>query len=201
ERIHSYYRYVSSQGFMILLMVVGYFLLGRWLAVSGRVIDLQAHRRFLQRWAIVGLPLGLALAAVGAALMYRGDLALLDQVALVGILMAFMAGVVLPLGYLAVVLLAASKLTWLAPIGRMALSQYLLQSIVWTLVFYGYGLGLWEQVPRLWHPVLVVVFFALQVGISHWWLKRYRSGPAEWLWRSFTYWSWQPFKNEQKSAG
>lgn len=194
ERIHSYLSFLSSQGIVTLLMVVGYFLLGRWLAVSGRVMDLRAHRRFLQRWAVMGFPVGLALAAGGAALIYRGDIALLDQVTLVGGLLALAAGLVLPLGYLAIVLLAAPRLTWLAPVGRMALSQYLLQSLVWTTVFYGYGLGLWGQVPRLWHPLMATAFFALQVALSHWWLQRFYFGPAEWLWRSLTYCQWQPFK-------
>lgn len=199
ERIHSYWFYMSSDGIYFLMMTVGYFLLGRWLAVSGKVIDLHAQRQFLHRWAMVGFPMGFVLAALGAALVYQGDIALLNPVALVGELFSLVAAVVLPLGYLAVVLLATSKLTWLAPVGRMAISQYLLQSIIWSTVFNGYGLGLWGQVPRLWHVVLAVVFFGLQIVISHWWLKRYRFGPVEWLWRSFTYWSWQPFKNEQRS--
>ena len=52
---------------------------------------------------------------------------------------------------------------WLAPAGRMALTNYLLQSLVGTLVFYGYGLGLWGQVPRRWQVLGVLVVFALQV--------------------------------------
>ncbi|SDU15423.1 DUF418 domain-containing protein [Halopseudomonas salegens] len=199
ERIRSYWSYLSLDGIYLLMIVLGYFLLGRWLAVSGKVIDLPAHRRFLRRWAMVGLPLGLLLAALSTALFYQGDIVMLDPGPVVGEFLGLVAGVILPLGYLAAVLLAASKLTWLAPLGRTALSQYLLQSIIWTSVFYGYGLGLWGQVPRVWQLVLAVAFFALQVVISHWWLKRYRFGPAEWLWRSFTYWNWQPFKNEKSS--
>ncbi|HEY7883587.1 MAG TPA: DUF418 domain-containing protein [Cellvibrionaceae bacterium] len=197
ERLHSYWSYVSSNGFFLMLMIVGYFLLGRWLVESGRVTDLTAHRGFLRRWALAGLPLGLLLAALSTLLIYRGDLALLDQAVLLGGTLALIAGVIVPLGYLALVLLAAAKLAWLAPVGRMALSQYLLQSMVWTTVFYGYGLGLWGGIPQLWHPLLVVAFFALQIALSHWWLNRYRFGPAEWLWRSLTYWQWQRFKKLQ----
>lgn len=196
ERINGYLSYVSSDEILVFPMVIAYFLLGRWLAVSRRVIDLHRHRRFLRSWAIVGFPLGLVLSALAAALMYRGDIALLDQFSLVGAWLASVVGVVLPLGYLAVVVLNASTLRWLVPVGRMALSQYLLQSLVWTTVFYGYGLGLWGQVPRIWHPALVVVFFALQVVSSHWWLKHFRYGPVEWLWRCFTYWRWQPLRRE-----
>ena len=74
----------------------------------------------------------------------------------------------------------------LAPVGRMALTNYLLQSVVGTLVFYGYGAGYWGM-ARSWQVVLVTVVFALQVAFSHWWLARYRFGPMEWLWRWLTY--------------
>ena len=60
-------------------------------------------------------------------------------------------------------------------------------AIVATLVFYGYGLGYFEQLPRAWQPVAVVAFFALQVALSHWWMARFRFGPAEWAWRAATY--------------
>ena len=81
----------------------------------------------------------------------------------------------------------APKLDVLAPVGRMALTNYLLQSIVCTLIFYGYGLGYFEQLPRAWQVPFVLVFFALQVAFSHWWLARFRYGPMEWIWRGCTY--------------
>src|SRR6056297_2981591 len=82
----------------------------------------------------------------------------------------------------------------LAAAGRMALTNYLLQSLFWTWVFFGYGLGLWGEVPRTAQVALAPVFFAVQVLISGWWLKRFRFGPAEWLWRSLTYWQIQPMR-------
>ena len=69
----------------------------------------------------------------------------------------------------------------------MALTHYLLQSLVASTLFYGYGLGQFGQ----WGPAmllaLAVVVFALQVLASHWWLARFRFGPVEWLWRWWTY--------------
>jgi uncharacterized protein len=76
---------------------------------------------------------------------------------------------------------------WLAPAGRMALTNYLLQSVVGTLLFYQYGLGLWGQVSRAWQFALVIAVFALQLVFSRWWLRRFRFGPVEWLWRWATY--------------
>ncbi|UWX03681.1 DUF418 domain-containing protein [Pseudoxanthomonas sp. NC8] len=88
----------------------------------------------------------------------------------------------------------ARWLGWLAPAGRMALTNYLLQSIICTLLFYGYGLGYFEQLPRSWQIPFALGLFALQVLCSRWWLQRFRFGPAEWLWRSLTYARLQPMR-------
>ena len=76
----------------------------------------------------------------------------------------------------------------------MALTNYLLQSLVGTLVFYGYGLGLWGRVPRRWELLGVVVLFAMQVVASRLWLSHFRFGPVEWLWRAFTYGRFPPMR-------
>jgi uncharacterized protein len=67
------------------------------------------------------------------------------------------------------------------------LSNYLLQSLVASTIFYGYGLGMWGRIGRGSQVLLVVVIFAAQVVLSRWWLSRYRFGPVEWLWRWGTY--------------
>ena len=103
------------------------------------------------------------------------------------------ANLLLMLGYMSVIVLAmqqpawAQRLRFLAPAGRMALTNYLMQSVVCTLVFYGYGLGYFEQLPRAWQPLFVLAVFSLQLVFSRWWLSRYRHGPMEWLWRTLTY--------------
>jgi uncharacterized protein len=113
---------------------------------------------------------------------------------------SLIGSLLMALGYLAWVVRAlqspalARPLHWLAPAGRMALTNYLLQSIVCTLVFYGYGLGYFEQLPRAWQVPFVLVVFALQVLLSRWWLARFRFGPAEWLWRTVTYLRPQPMR-------
>jgi len=87
-----------------------------------------------------------------------------------------------------------------APIGRMALTSYLTQSVVLGFVFYGYGLGLFGRSTITQASVVVVTLFALQVGASALWLRRYRFGPFEWLWRSFTYARWQPLRRSNGDA-
>jgi len=82
----------------------------------------------------------------------------------------------------------------LSAAGRMAFTNYILQTVISTFIFYGHGLGLFGQFPR-WRQILVVLgICVLQLLWSPWWLKRYKFGPLEWLWRSLTYWKWQPIK-------
>ncbi|MCS6949394.1 MAG: DUF418 domain-containing protein [bacterium] len=83
---------------------------------------------------------------------------------------------------------------WLAAVGRMALTNYLLQSVVCTLLFYHYGLGLYGKVGVAAGLALSCVLFAAQAVFSVWWLRRYRFGPAEWLWRTLTYGQRQPMR-------
>ncbi|WP_413356497.1 DUF418 domain-containing protein [Robertmurraya sp. 2P01SA] len=78
-------------------------------------------------------------------------------------------------------------LVFLAPVGKMSMSNYLLQSIVSTLLFYSYGLGLYNQISAFTGTLLVLFIFALQVIVSSYWLKTHQFGPVEWLWRSVTY--------------
>jgi len=83
-----------------------------------------------------------------------------------------------------------------AAVGRMAISNYLMHSMILTTVFYGYGLGLYGTIPRFWQMGFVIGVITLQLFLSTWWLRRYRFGPVEWLWRSLTYWQRQPMRRE-----
>jgi uncharacterized protein len=76
----------------------------------------------------------------------------------------------------------------------MALTNYLIQSILCTTLFYGYGGGLFGQLNRTALFGVVIAIWILQLIYSPTWLKHFRFGPAEWLWRSLTYWRRQPMK-------
>lgn len=89
---------------------------------------------------------------------------------------------------------APSLLGAVASAGRMALTNYLLQSLVMTAVFCGWGLGLYGKVGSAAGLGISTSFFAIQVAGSAWWLRRYRFGPAEWLWRCAGYARVQPFR-------
>jgi len=75
----------------------------------------------------------------------------------------------------------------LTAVGRMALTNYLLQSVVCTTLFYGYGLGLYGAVGPARGLGISLVIFGLQILFSRAWLRRFRFGPVEWLWRTATY--------------
>ncbi len=84
--------------------------------------------------------------------------------------------------------------TRLAAVGRMALSNYLGQSIIGLLLFYTVGLGLYGQFTGYYLYLVVLGIWILQIAFSNWWLSRYQFGPAEWLWKSMTYKSNQPMR-------
>jgi uncharacterized protein len=96
--------------------------------------------------------------------------------------------------------LLLSKTSWqgvltnLSYIGKMALTNYLLQSTIGILLFYGYGFGLAGNFSPAWCFVLGIMIFIGQIFFSKWWLSQYYYGPIEWLWRSATYWQWQKMK-------
>jgi uncharacterized protein len=86
---------------------------------------------------------------------------------------------------------------WLLPIaevGRAALSNYLLQSLFLVTIFYSYGLGLFERIEPAAGICLTVLIYAFELFVTKWWLKRFRFGPAEWMWRTLTYGAHQPVR-------
>mgnify|MGYP000856825128 CR=1 FL=1 len=168
-------------------VIFGMFLLGSWFVRSGAI---AAPERFPGLFATLrygALTLGLGVMLASYALEpwidpARGDLRVSGAFAL-----SLIAGPLMTLGYVAWLARLAPHLAWLAPAGRMALSNYLLQSLVCTGIFYGYGLRYFEQMPRVWQLPFALALFALQVLMSRCWLHWFRFGPMEWLWRSVTY--------------
>jgi uncharacterized protein len=75
-------------------------------------------------------------------------------------------------------------------VGKMALTNYLMQSIICAFVFYGYGLGLYGQLSRLQLLPLILLIWGLQLFFSTWWLGFFKQGPIEWCWRMLTYFRW-----------
>ncbi len=98
------------------------------------------------------------------------------------------------LGYASALILAARsvRLGWiprlLAPLGRMAFTNYIGQSVLMTMIFYGgRGLDLFDQVDRPGLALAVLAVWSIELIWSHWWLRRFDAGPLEWVWRCLTY--------------
>jgi uncharacterized protein len=173
--------------------VFGMFLIG--FVAARRLVfrDIAAHRGLLRGVLVAGLALGLAANAPWAWIRIELSPAFLSAAA-VGTTGLYALGVApLALAYAAGFALLWQRPWWqrqlarLAPAGRMALTNYLLQSVIGIALFYGIGLGWTGRLgPALVVP-LVIGVFAVQVGLSTLWLQHYRYGPAEWLWRSLTY--------------
>ncbi len=81
-----------------------------------------------------------------------------------------------------------------AAAGQMALTNYLMQTLLCTTLFYGHGFGLYGRVERTGQILIVFAVWAIQLLWSPWWLARFRFGPFEWAWRSMTYWRMQPLR-------
>ncbi|MCI4566642.1 DUF418 domain-containing protein [Lysobacter sp. CFH 32150] len=168
------------------------FLIGGWFVQSGVIVRPYSHLEVFRKLVRVALPTGIALALASSWVATSHIAGKNDTAWGFAQSLRLMGNLPMSLGYIAIVVLLLQKdvwarlLSWLAPAGQMALTNYLGQSIVGTLFFYGYGLGHWGM-ARAWQVVFVFVVFALQVLFSRWWLSKFRYGPMEWLWRWFTY--------------
>jgi uncharacterized protein len=143
----------------------------------------------------VGLPLMVFDAAALIAHRFSAEYQLSG-----GALYNLFGSVVVALGHMGLLMLVVQQgaLRWLttrlAAVGRMALSNYLTHSIVCTTLFYGYGFGQFGQINRTGLAGIVLLIWIAQLVVSPVWLKYFRFGPAEWLWRSLTYWRPQPMR-------
>ncbi|MEJ1096665.1 MULTISPECIES: DUF418 domain-containing protein [unclassified Pseudoxanthomonas] len=180
--------------------VFGMFLLGSWFVKSGAIARPDQHAGLFRRLRWLALPVGLAAMLGSYTLEPTMDFATFTITTAIAFALGAVGSALMCLGYMAWIvrgLLSPSwerLLRWFAPAGRMALTNYLLQSVVCSWIFYGYGLGYFERLPRAWQVPFVVALFVVQVLLSHAWLKRYRFGPMEWLWRSLTYLKPQPMR-------
>ncbi len=169
--------------------VLGIFLIGLW---SGRKIlndSLLENTNLLKKIAVWGISIGLPISIARTAITFFGGYDTFWSF-LKTISYAF-GTVPLAIGYAASIALIYKKrselFNWLAPIGKMALTNYLLQTFSAILIFYGIGFGLNGKFGYTLIICIALSVFALQVIFSTWWLKRYKFGPMEWIWRQLTY--------------
>ena len=176
----------------------GMMLLGMALFKTGALTG-KRNRRWNGRLAIVGIGLGTLISAYGVGQNEQANWAA-EYSLFIGSQFRTLGMIALVLGYIGTLLWLCEGRAgkWmecrLAPVGRMAMTNYLMQTILATTVMYGHGLGWFNTMGRaeLWGIILPI--WLLQILWSKWWMDRFRFGPFEWLWRTATYWKPQPMR-------
>lgn len=162
-------------------------LIGLAVGKLGAMRDLSAHTGTLRKLQWTGFTVGLAGAFIYTTSAWHGTMhkfwgEAVDLVTAPLLAAAYAATFLRVLPYMPRIARA------LAAPGRMALSNYLAQSLICSLIFTGYGLALVDRVSPALEVLIALGVFVCQVFYSHWWLKRHRYGPVEWLLRFLTYW-------------
>lgn len=159
-------------------------------------MDSEGFRERYLTWFWSGLLVGIFMQVVGGAVQTVAPNSV--PLVMIGVFSLLAGGLIHAVAY-------ASGVAWLclrprgrqvlrpvAAVGRMALTNYLMSSIVFGLIFYGYGLGLIGRLTTVQALLIALGLYAAQLVLSPLWLARFRFGPFEWLWRTITYWRRQP---------
>ena len=206
----GYFGIVRKRAFPLLMEHTVGFLLGGFLLAMSRmligmglmklgVFSAQRSSRFYLWMVGLGYGIGLPLMVFDALKLIQHSFGI-DYMLHGGILYNLFGSLVVALGHVGLLMLIVQSgaLAWLtrrlAAVGRMALSNYLTHSLVFTTLFYGYGFGLFGHINRTGLAAMVLAMWTFQLVVSPIWLKHFRFGPAEWLWRSLTYWRLQPMR-------
>jgi uncharacterized protein len=200
---------IGLKSVSLLAVILGKFLLGFYAGRRRIFHDVAENRGLFRRLLGWGLGVGIVASSVMLAVRLLTIRKILDPMASWRFVMptVFEIGLVgMAIGYAAIIALLFQRPLWrrilslLAPAGRMALSNYLFQTGLGLLVFYGFGLGYAGK----WGPARAIAvaagLFTAQIALSHLWLSRFRFGPAEWAWRSLTYGEMQPMRISSSMA-
>ncbi len=188
--------WTAANAFLVILThILGIFLFGLYIWRQGYLRNPVEHMTWWRKAQRIGLAIGLAgngIAVVLEAMFHPNPMK--PSLMMAGLFtLQSLAMPALSLFYAATVVLLWQDPVWqkrLMPfsfVGRMALTNYLLQSVVCTTIFYSYGLGLYGSVGPFLDLWLAMLIYGLQIPFSRWWLSRHRYGPMEWVWRRLTY--------------
>jgi len=168
------------------------FLFGAWLIKSGIMQRPKEHLSLFRKIFWLGLPVGVVLAYFSQTGFNGFNALSISEEKGIHAAAELLAGAILCMAYVSGLILWMSRGNTLierllAPVGRMALTNYLLQSLVFSTIFYGYGLAQWDQISRTNITLMAIGFYILQIFFSKWWMSKHRYGPMEWVWRRLTY--------------
>lgn len=202
---HAHFFWTRLSAWGLPFFTLGRVLLGVALGGSALLYEPARHWNFWRRAALVLIPVGAVLTMfiilrdegviAARSAWWKSEMARhIVRVARSG------ASLALGLGYAALFVLAFQKANWrrwlsvFAPVGRMALTHYLLQTAVGIILFYGVGFGLGARLGLIGTMGIAVILFVAQVWVSHHWLHHFRFGPVEYGWRCLTYGRRFPFR-------
>lgn len=178
--------------------ITGLMLIGMGL-FKANILTAERSISFYKKMMLLGFSIGLVFGFYGLQQNYAHNWSC-EYSFLIGSQWNFLGSVPMALGYIGMIMWLCKSAflpilkKWLAPFGRMALTNYLMQSIIATFIFYGHGLGLFGTVGRAEQWLYILGIWLFQIIFSKWWLGRFKFGPLEWLWRSLTYWKIQSIK-------
>ncbi|HSK71377.1 MAG TPA: DUF418 domain-containing protein [Pyrinomonadaceae bacterium] len=186
-------RYAGLIFEMRLPKILAMFLLGFYAYRRGFFQNLSNYQPFIRQVLIYGLILGLVGNVTFSALAGKEAVLPPPPAGIAGVV-AYAFGVpALALFFIALVATLWQKAAWrrllafLAPVGRMALTNYFLQTVICVFIFYGYGFGQFGKVGALAATLTALAIFLFQIFTSALWLKYFQYGPMEWIWRQLTY--------------
>jgi uncharacterized protein len=186
-------------------VLIGMFMLGYWFVRTGIMEHPEQHLPLFRKLATYALPLGIGLGIVSSLITTQGHPGMDHDPYQMAVALLMIGNLPACLGYVSLLTLMLhsrsifSNVKVLAPLGRMALTNYLTHSLVSGLYFYGYA-GNHFGMGRAMQVGFVFTVIAMQVVFSHWWLSKFRYGPMEWLWRAITYWQLPPMRRETVPA-
>lgn len=178
---------------MRLPKILAMFLLGFYAYRRGIFRSLANHKNLIHRVLIYCLPAGIVLNLVFAYYAGRESVLPPEPIGLLGVVTYGFGVPALALGIIALIVTlwqnhnGQKALSIFAPVGRMAMTNYLLQTVVAISIFYGFGFGLYGTTGAAKATVIALVVFVFQVVLSTMWLKFFQYGPMEWIWRQLTY--------------
>jgi uncharacterized protein len=171
--------------------VLGMFVLGLWTVRTGLALSPSSHRPTLVRCSVLGWSIGLPANVIATWASGNWPYVPPSIGGLLGVVMQAVGVPMLALGYAATVTLLVIDgrrfITVFAPVGRMALTNYLVHSVICVTLSYGFGLGLWWQIGASRALAIAAAIIVIQIPLSALWLSRFRFGPVEWIWRRLTY--------------
>ena len=185
--------------FMLFLWRAGGLMLVGMALYKWGILSAQRSRQFYLRGLWISWLIGFPIVIYGVYKNFSEDWSY-DYSMFLGSQFNYWGSLFVAYGYICLVMLISrsNSFLWirerLSAVGQMALTNYIAQSIICVLLFYGVGFGLFGQVSRLEQVGVLLIIWIIQVAGSKPWLERYRFGPLEWLWRSLTYGKAQPMK-------